>query len=260
MQRFAIVIGDNRASTPVLNGVNVDVQNMEAFLRSPRGGAWNDDEILLWPVPELEAVRTELKRARSTYDYLLIYFAGHGENDGRSYVWLNARQAIYVDELAEVSPYARAQRVTVISDACRKFVHMPEDPPLKGASGPGSDVGGVAATTPAYRQYRASCRDAFSGWLQAAPPGTLTAYSCSRGEKAGDTPLGGVYSRKLLRRARFWADGEADGAYARQGSSLAGLGAAVHADVTSSTKGMQTPVLCFTANGNEAPRFPFVVA
>src|SRR5688572_6014610 len=72
-----------------LPGSNGDLQTTRNFLLSPRGGAWDDDEIIVLEQPSLNAVTSAVKTMSA--DYTITYFSGNSFSDpsGKRFLILN---------------------------------------------------------------------------------------------------------------------------------------------------------------------------
>jgi len=248
MQRKALLIGHNDAAHNPLTGVNSDVDGIENFLLSDYGGAWHRQEILRLARPSSNDLRWFLDNEKSTRDYILIAFSGHGGHDPRygSYVCLSDTENFLVEELTALGPQARRQ--TVIVDACRTVV---PGVVIEGPIERIADVGGV----PDMR-YRQMCRVAYERAILRANEGTITLQACLPHELAMDTPWGGVFTQALLRYAWNWANAISNNFAVQQTYNV--LGVFRYACDTVKRASRQKPSIRFQP-GRET-FFPFIVA
>jgi hypothetical protein len=248
--RKAILIGHNNASAMrngALRGANKDMTDIQTFLLSDHGGAWEYDEIDWYRAPSLAELRGALARVKLGCDYVLIAFSGHGAHDRGSFVMLNEDEAIFVKELAEIG--AKARKILVISDACRVQATVPVALPPRTAA---EDVAGIPDDS-----YRRSCRTAFNNVLRKAPEGVVVMHACSKGESAGDSPQGGVFTQALLRSASQWALSESN--YFRAHRTLYAHGAFNLIEMPEQRRarlGAQTPCI----SPQVSPKFPLAIA
>ncbi len=249
MRRRAILIGDNEAvAIDPLRGVKRDLDSARRFLQSPTGGAWNDDEF--WPLakPRLTDLRAALDEARKSSDYLLVVAVGHGAFDGASYLNINDRETIEIVELAKLGPVA--QRVAVISDACREFVAPPDDARLAGFDF--DDVGAIP-WTPAQIERRHVYRAAYERAIEKSAAGNVVLWACDKGQTADDVSS---YTQALLRNARSMAKDERRPVGQLRTVLLSSVHLlARHDIITTSTRREQTPVM----RSDRELCFPFAV-
>lgn len=74
MKRHAILIGDAGANHE-LTGVHLDLDNYATFLKSLRGGAWNNDEITLLKDRSSECFSNEIMKIKKIYLMLFSAFS-----------------------------------------------------------------------------------------------------------------------------------------------------------------------------------------
>lgn len=127
MERAAVLIGVSRAGDlPVLQAVTRGVRAMEK---------WADEQgfaavtVLTDEAGKLEIAQVEDAVAaivdRATVEQLVVYFAGHGQNNGLSEYWLLSRAprstgaAVNVDGSVRLARYCGIPHVVLVSDACR---------------------------------------------------------------------------------------------------------------------------------------------
>lgn len=190
MSRKAILIGAPGSGNDFLPGVDADLRNYSAFLKSAKGGVWFDDEIQILKNPTTALLDFTLRSA--TQDFTFLMFAGHGEMRGDiTYAWINDRE-----RCSTLDMNTSSRKQLVIIDACRKQVK--EEIRLDSI-----DFAEALALTKRGFDH-SSLRSAFDEAVRAADPGRSTIYSCSRDESAGDTRAGGEFSRRLLGTCVDW--------------------------------------------------------
>lgn len=193
--RKALIIGAPDEKIP---GVNQDVSNLKAYLRSPVGGLWFDNEIVTLISPKAIAIRAHLEQLAPT-DYSLVFFAGHGYHSverKRTILKINREEEFDSLELRKGAP-----RHTVILDCCRK----PESEwRMKKA------ILESAAFDSAKGQQlnHTHCRLLFTSSIAACDPGIVVMNACQVGETAGENEAeGGYYTSSLIASGNDWARG-----------------------------------------------------
>jgi len=196
MKRQAILIGRTGAANP-LAGVNVDLAAYEAFLKSPIGGAWNDEEIK----PLLDKGSFVIYKALDDVPedtFCLVVYAGHAHtNDAGQLVLDIPGGPIYTNENLRTKA---ALQLTIL-DCCRDSLRiLPPSFPMK-------LVESAAALDPG------ACRNEFEHQLVLAKRGHVEILSCSANEKSIEfKQVGGLYSKTLLDEATAWASTTSRGA------------------------------------------------
>ena len=194
MTRFALIISNpgEDGTDSYCAGVNIDVTNYVAFLKSPLGGSWYADEIKQLYKPSQRDVVYTLQ-SMSSYDYTFIVFSGHGYYSAqRESTILELSRAQEIDSLE----LAKGEnKRTVLLDCCRVVV---EDVVLE------STMLRAFAET-GKRLSAAQCRLYFDKHISDCPNGIITGYACSKGETAGDNAVdGGRYLSSLINAAQQW--------------------------------------------------------
>lgn len=186
MKRAALLIGGLDED---LIGVEADLGNFQAFLRSPAGGAWNASELTILRNPGALQVDVHLSLLKSA-DYSFVVFAGHGDHhDGSTRVQLKEGVVISADKLKVGAP-----KHTLVVDCCRivtRRTNIAVEALLEKA-----ESAGLAPSV---------ARAAFDAEVTKCSGGLVTMYSCAVGEGAGEGSDGGYYSRSLVDGARNWA-------------------------------------------------------
>ncbi len=128
MSRLAIVIGVNKPKAPApLKGAVEDANKFAAWIGKQgfEVKSFTDD---VQPVT-FASIFDEVERAvdARTYSQIVIYFAGHGLQNGGSEIWLlsgapnNPSEAISVEVSVMAARESGLQSVVFISDACRSI-------------------------------------------------------------------------------------------------------------------------------------------
>lgn len=80
MSRFALLIESSQlADHPDLPGARADVRLLRRWLRSTKGGAWFDHEIVTLSHPTTDEVQEQLEKAKKC-SYFFGTFSGHGHH------------------------------------------------------------------------------------------------------------------------------------------------------------------------------------
>lgn len=170
---------------------------MKAFLRSPMGGLWHENEIETLRSPALTVLRGKIETLKWN-DYSFISFAGHGfySNQRRStIVQLNAHETLDSLDLR-----IGATKHTLILDCCRK--REDETRILKATfEGFAMDAAKRQSLNPR------ECREFFDKTISNCATGLVVMNACSIDETAGEQKAsGGYYTSSLLDVAYEWAD------------------------------------------------------
>lgn len=248
MERRAIILGANNATSTHLNGVDSDMRRLIGHLTSEFGGAWERNEILYLKAPSpLELGRRLDAVRREQPDYLMIAFSGHGfENkNGESFVVLRDREYFAVSDLEA----GVARQVTIV-DACRVSVQGSLVERTIKTAGAG-DVSGIGAW-----DYRGSCRAQFDACLRRVASGSALLQSCSVGQSSSDYPSGGLFMHSLITLARTAASDVSDWQQSTRSGSVSNSFGPAQVE-TRRLNPRQIPT--FTVQGQGAS-LPFVVA
>ena len=183
MKKLALIVS-NPGSVGAENyceGVVVDVERYDSFLRSPLGGTWFDEEIIKMNRPSLSDLQTTLFLMKDL-DYSLIIFTGHGFfNPIKNSTELELQETVTYD----ASNFRTGKKRTIILDCCRV----------------------VAQMTPANRFFRKAindstekldpmkCRQAYENHIKQCDNELIVGFACDKGERAyDDSANGGFYS------------------------------------------------------------------
>ena len=191
MSRIAIVIGVNkpRAPAPLQGAVN-DAKAFAEWIAKPEQGfevtTFTDDA---GPVA-FASILNEVERVvtQATYSQVVIYFAGHGFQNGGSEVWLlsgapnNANEAISVEASVMAARESGLKSVVFISDACRSIPARMQDSRVDGGS--------IFPNLQLQRRTRPEIDRLFA---------TLPSLVAVEAAKADDSARrGGVFTRELM--------------------------------------------------------------
>ncbi|CAI0845748.1 Uncharacterized protein containing caspase domain [Serratia fonticola] len=194
MKSKAIII----ANTVGLPGVDVDIKNITSFLTSIEGGAWFEDDIVLFKNPSRKILMADLSAIKNTYDFVIIFFTGHGgQNKNTDLLFLNDKnEYIKVNEINNL-----ATRQVNIIDCCRSQVTDEELDMLF------ESVAGLEKYS-GDRLSQLSARLKYTSRIMASSPQQVTLYACSENEYSMDTKNGGLYTSLLLNKACNFKYGE----------------------------------------------------
>jgi hypothetical protein len=186
MTRKAIMIGSPgpKNTKQFLKGVDTDIHHFVAFLKSPIGGSWEDDEItVLFKSPSENLI--ELFQTTNT-DFLLVYFSGHGQQGlYETNIAINDSELISVSQLFSI---IKVPKALIFIDTCRKS--LVED--YTNFSGP------------EYLSFKSTfnqpnTREQYMQLISESTNGVSIAYACAVGEISNDSELGGDYTYSLLK-------------------------------------------------------------
>lgn len=200
-RKLYLIISDGRGNTP-LRGVHIDKDNFLNFFKSPEGGAWKDDEILVFENNDfdLNILRINDLNARvdeKPIDFYLIVYCGHGFTDQNHHIIFEVRQDFQLN-LDDLLGAVAQSRCLVIADSCRAIYHLQE-------GGRIADLRIFSTSEDARNSaYADLCREMYNNLIEATPPKMQVVYfSNSYGETADENPRdGGVYSHELLAAAK----------------------------------------------------------
>ena len=180
MKRKALLIGN----TSGLQGVSLDLRRFDGFLKSERGGAWNQSEITLLENPGKKTLYGVLERVkRDKPDYLVVMFSGHGGHARSTKLELNQDgEEIYDRELENI-----AARQLNIYDCCRAVLQ------------PAVESFKAEAYAVATFDSISRVRELYDARILQAVEQQAILYACSIGEYARDTAQGALYLKELLK-------------------------------------------------------------
>jgi hypothetical protein len=242
MIRKALLIGAPGAikTKNFLEGVEVDLNHFELFLKSSIGGSWNSEEITRLNNSSFEDFISQFENAKC--DYLLVYFSGHGNHFLKeSNIAINDEDVISIPQLVAL---INTKKALIILDSCREVVGE------SFSSFSGSEYLSFPSSEDTYNSS-----DTFKQSIENCGDGITIAYSCSVGERANENDLGGVYTYSLLKSALNWFTSETDEEILgiNQASELSNDFIKMH------SKNEQTPQVRNTIKSDKSFNFPFAI-
>jgi len=206
VKRCAIIIGNDRWGGDFLPGVAHDIDAIKAFLRSPYGGAWNNNEIfeVVKPINKSTFILLMTKTAEE-HEYVFIYFGGHGELSGLgvpTFV-LPGGECITLDEIKQG---CINKPTFMISDSCQGIPHYKDG----GVLTEGLKMFSVTDPVLEFRSRRM-----FDKELQLLPTMFTYASAVSPGQFASEGDNGGLYTQNLINACKNIIDNkqEENGVY-----------------------------------------------
>lgn len=201
-RKLILIISDGGNGANRLPGVRVDEENYLNFFKSPEGGAWMEDEMIVYDhdnfaIPVLHDIDLTPRMNHTPIEYYLIVFCGHGFTDEQGRINLCVRPNHYVllDELKATVEHAR---YLIIVDCCRTVERLNE-------ARIADEMQVFAANEEArHGAYAERCRNLYNERLGLTPENAhMVLLSSSLGEPAGENPqYGGCYSYILLQSAK----------------------------------------------------------
>lgn len=200
-RKLYLIISDGGGNTP-LRGVHIDKENFLNFFKAPEGGAWKDDEIMVFDNNDfdLEILRCNdltAKIEKKPIDFYLIVYCGHGFTDQHNQIYFEVRPDNYL-KLNDLLGTVAKSRCLVIADSCRAIYHLQE-------GGRIADVRLFSTSEDARNSvYADLCRNMYNDLIETTPSTMQVVYfSNSYGETADENSRdGGVYSHELLAAAK----------------------------------------------------------
>ena len=187
MKKRALLIGAAGGGTrsQYLHGVEADLHNMREHLISPKGGGWQDHEVIILDNPAISQINLVFNDLNA--DFTQIYFTGHGSTDenGRRILHLSNGQKFADKDFLKL----RSTRLLITVDACR--VYLPSD-------------SGLGFLGEAYSHFDGDssqlllARKLYNYWIKNTMPGRLIVHSTDRYNSALDLGTGGVFTSSLL--------------------------------------------------------------
>lgn len=191
MKRKAIIIANAAAD---LSGVDTDLNNIQSFLKSTSGGVWYPEEISVYRNPSLSDMLRNLMRIRGQYDFLIVFFSGHGgRTPTETAICLNDNDEL----LLESQLSGLSSRQINIFDCCRTRI---PDAMLESAFSKSATMGLEHFTAGMLDPL--SARELYEKRIAVAAPQQISLYSCSQDEFSLDTAGGGLYLTNFLEQAR----------------------------------------------------------
>lgn len=199
-RKLVLIISDGGGNNP-LRGVHLDKDNYLNFFKSPEGGAWKDEEILVYDnnnfdIVLLQTISLNARMEQHPIEYFLIVYCGHGFTDQNGNILFQVRTDcdLKLDDLLEA---VGKTRCLVIADSCRAVYRLNE-------GGRIGDMRLFSTSDDARRSvYADLCRTVYNERL-AETPATMqmVLFSNSFGETADENGNGGLYSYAMLKAAK----------------------------------------------------------
>lgn len=189
MKRRAIILGnvDGQLST------NIDMEKVRNFLLSLNGGAWRPSEIIRKAnISRDKLDRLLLDTKNGGYDYVFLYFSGHGEYNRGTVIELNPQG----ETISEQSLSNLASRQLCIYDCCRT---LPKSQVDKVAFA----MNNLSESTTLVGEY---ARLLFDERIMNAYEQQMSLYSCGIDECSYDFGEGGIYTKHLIDAAMTFED------------------------------------------------------
>lgn len=198
MKRKAIIIANAANDLP---GIDTDLNNIQAFLKSTSGGAWYSGEISVYRNPSLSDMLKELVLIKGRYDFLIVFFSGHGgRTTNETAICLNDNNEMLLEsQLSGLS----ARQINIF-DCCRTRI---SDVMLESALSKRAFMGLEHFTDEMLEPL--SARELYEKRIAEAAPQQISLYSCSQDEYSLDTAKGGLYLKEFLEQASDFNDNSA---------------------------------------------------
>ena len=184
--RKAILIKGPGGTDALETGGEKDVHFMEMFLRSAMGGAWLANEIVTLRNPSWERIQWE--RDKSSADYSITYFSGHGTASGsESFLKINDFDLISEYSLLDASP-----RQLIIGDHCRSYLP--------------AGMAGIQEEQEPFAQVEdwQAARLIFDKAILGSPIGKTFVWASAVGQKAFGGSSGSAFTLELLELCHRW--------------------------------------------------------
>ena len=258
-RKLYLIISDGGGNAP-LRGVHIDKENFLNFFKSPEGGAWKDDEILVFENNDfdLDIIKINDLTARinkKPIDFYLIVYCGHGFTDQHNQIYFQVRPDEHL-QLNDLLGVVAKSRCLVIADSCRAKCHLRE-------GGRIADLRMFSTSEDARNSvYADLCRKMYNDLIEATPSTMQVVYfSNSYGETADENSRdGGVYCNELLTAAKRKRE-EFETLQRHNSNSYYATIDEIHAEaagmVVNKTHGRQHPEIYL--NSRSRARLPFVV-
>jgi hypothetical protein len=179
--RKAILIGSPGMESNYLHGVKEDLNNLENFLLSRKGGSFYPNEVIKLHNPSYKKLAEIVKS--SITDYLFIYFSGHGFTDDKGF-----RNIALPDyNLQDLQLLNGSPRQIVIIDACRNYL---------------PSIGSIPDSSTEFSNFSGSSqeeRKLFDRYIKSSPHGQMIIHSTQKGQYSYDTRYGGVFTNAFLK-------------------------------------------------------------
>jgi hypothetical protein len=233
MKRKAIILVNDDGKLP---GLSKDSDNIVGFLKSLAGGSWFDSEIEIIKNPSLTNLKLKLALQRLTpVDLCLVFFSGHGGNDGRkTHLQINNQK----ETIEESALFGFAEKQINFFDCCRVFSEDLARASLEQRST-------TFAMEDSLTNYIsiAESRRIYSELIVKAVKQRVVFYSCELNEVSYDSSEGAVYLSSFLKNSSEYTK------YSSEKSKLAIL---VHQQAEKYVKSLNP-----RSDGNQNPTYVY---
>ncbi|BAL83429.1 hypothetical protein SELR_17210 [Selenomonas ruminantium subsp. lactilytica TAM6421] len=195
MKRKILILlnpGDCNDKEHYCAGVYKDRDNYINFFKSNKGGAWEDDEIIVRDRVNYCTVKSDLQLL-DKMDYSMVIFSGHGYTDvnRKTVLELSPQDECYAEVL--IHP-----KRTVILDCCRK-IYYPETLERK------ATLDSLLLTENMSLVTHYEARMIYEREIARSDKSPIILYSCDLDECSNDiSSRGGLYSRSLIEVGCQW--------------------------------------------------------
>lgn len=195
VRRIALIIGDSGGASEHLPGVELDVKSYKNFLMSSFGGNWRKNEIIILLNKSIYFIKNLISSVKGKkYDFAFVVFTGHGYYSQyaeqrmlivRKYGLYKKyeKYELYEEELMNLAP-----KEILIIDSCAGMQEEIFPPPIAPIA---EGIEGAVVGIDRFRQI-------YDNAIKDSHPQQIVLYASSPGEKAIDTPKGGLFSKALL--------------------------------------------------------------
>jgi len=192
MKRRALLIGYTGADSneDTLEGVLFDLEKYKNYLMSSRGGAWENDEIIVLNAPTKSKLKIQLLLAKADgIDMMFTVFSGHGDFDdvekGCRRFLLNKDEIVWEKELWNI-----AKKQILICDSCAGLRSRNANESLLEEK----RVSNIIKTS---SNERLLARKKYDTWCYECENQLIRLYAAKAGTYAEDQD-GGVYTNCLI--------------------------------------------------------------
>ena len=196
-----MVISDGGGAS-ALAGVHYDKENYLNFFKSPEGGSWMDNEILVFDDNNfsLNCLKELIKTSDLIgvhIDYILMVYCGHGFTAQSGHIQFQMQPDIN-SKLDDILAITSNTRLLLIADSCRAVYPLREGGKLQRREMLFSEN-----NRQEQESYAKLCRERYNYLISQTPPTIKTVlFADSYGETAGENKNGGIYSFALLKAAK----------------------------------------------------------
>lgn len=202
MNRRLVMIISDGGGEDALKGVHIDKENYLRFFKSPEGGAWEENEILVYDrnnfdVGLLKIAKMNANLERNPIEYFLIVYCGHGFTEAKTkdvYLQVRINYNLRIEDLLAAVGNTRC---LLIVDSCRAICGLRE-------GGRILDRRIFCSTEAQNTLYGQQCRAYYNQKILATcSTMQVVMFSNSFGETAEENSRnGGCYSYALLETAK----------------------------------------------------------